>query len=245
MIERTAASVSFEKRLLRRSLRVEPPESADAAMLRDSILDKASGGLGARASLLMRLVACTPLTWWTDTGRCSPEEILRLASGAEWSEALVRGLSEAATRQARTDWIVALLGWSPPRKELSVDRDALLRAVPAADVETVFAARLTPQTVLDARHLLRSERQDRPWGQALTDAVLAAARGAVTQSSVPDSELRAVINAAASWLHPARLEDALSSWPETFADWASHGDKLAEFFEVVRLRRDLRKELSR
>ncbi|MGE0084096.1 MAG: DUF5691 domain-containing protein [Desulfococcaceae bacterium] len=241
MQERMKDCVSMEKGLLRTTCKVEPPEEINEPMKRDSILDKAVSGLGSRAAMLMWMVSFTPLGWWQERGNFSPKEILKAIRKSEWKEALFMGLANAAITQHDPSWITALLE-SGKTGKFQPDRDALMKAMPRSDLEKWVASSLSPDSISVIESLIHSNDPE-IWGPELSKTVLTVVKSAISRRR-QDWTLRAYIKDMALFIHPDVLVSALTGWPEAHENWPYYAETGYEFFEIIKLRIELHKELS-
>lgn len=65
--------------------------------------------LGERAWWLYQLTSRTPLVWWTAHTGLAPAKLLTLTQRSDWTEALVRGWTDAVLWQLDAEWAQALL----------------------------------------------------------------------------------------------------------------------------------------
>ncbi len=241
MQERMKDCAVMEKGLLRTACKVEPPEEINASMKHDGILDKAVSGLGSRAAMLMWMVSFTPLGWWQERGNLSPKEILKIIRKSDWKEALFMGLANAAITQHHPAWITALLEAGKTGK-FQPDRDALIRALPRSDLEKWAVAGLSHDNLRVIDSLIHSNDQE-IWSPELSKAVLATVKSAIARHR-QDWTLRAYIKEMALFIHPDVLDAALKGWPDTHENWPYYAETGYEFFEIIKLRMELHKELS-
>ena len=83
-----------------------------------------------------------------------------------------------------------------------------------------------------------------PWGLPLANEVLSSLmhRAAVpTEPARPVWRTRSLLNVAARYIDPRLDRDFLADWPECTKEWVS---AVNDFERILRLRRDLHKELS-
>lgn len=241
MQERMEECVTIEKGLLRTTCKVEPPEEINESMKRDGILDKAVSGLGSRAAMLMWMVSFTPLGWWQERGNFSPKEILKILRKSEWKEALFMGLANAAITQHNPAWITALLEAGKTGK-FQPDPDALMKAMPRSDLEKWAVASLSPDNLRVIDSLIHSNDPE-IWSPELSDTVLTVVKGTIPRHR-QDWMLRSYLKEMALFIHPDVLGSALTGWPEVHENWPYYAESGYEFFEIIKLRMDLHKELS-
>ncbi|MEZ4527116.1 MAG: DUF5691 domain-containing protein [Desulfobacterales bacterium] len=241
MQERMEECVTIEKGRLRTTCKVEPPEEINDSMKRDGILDKAVSGLGSRAAMLMWMVSFTPLGWWQERGNLSPKESLKIIRKSEWKDALFMGLANAAITQHNPAWLIALLEAGKTGK-FQPDRDALMKAMPRSDLEKWVASTLSPDSIRVIDILIHSNDPE-IWGSELSKTVLTAVKATIPKHRA-DWTLRSYIKEMALFIHPDVLDSALTGWPEAHENWPYYAETGYEFFEIIKLRIDLHKELS-
>lgn len=208
MAQRALACVRLERRALGRDrLSVEPPASADPAMLRDGVDPKPPRGTGAGAWLLEQIVAATPLATWTGAFDRKPAAVVALPVPDGGQYAWHRGLARAAVAARDPAWAVALadpklhrtgpdtgdeqLTWQVyevlPPDELSRQAGAALRRDPTR-----------------AHRLL--EMFPAEWPDVLGDAVIDAIRALVRAESSRDWQLTELCRIAATALPPRHAD---------------------------------------
>lgn len=243
MERRISACVKFEKGLLKRSIHVEPPQQTDDEMKRDSIPDKATAGLGLQASMLLRITALTPLSWWNETFRMLPLQLISMIRKTDWEQALITGLAEAAVTRQDRDWIIALLD-AEDSKKVSLDRKALISGLSATDRESWVIRRLSPDQTHLIDHLLYDQEADFTfWSPETSLKILESLKMAIVRQT-NDYTLRDRIRRTGFYIHPETLEQALPCWPENHPNWPYYNEIAMELFEIIKLRFDLYKELS-
>jgi uncharacterized protein DUF5691 len=115
MAERARPRLHRQRGMGGDGLLVSPPPECDRAMRRDGITPPGPEGppLAAQATLLLDLLARTPLATWTDRFGLAPAEIVGLDAG-DWAPVLYTGWARAAITQSRYDrgageWMAALI----------------------------------------------------------------------------------------------------------------------------------------
>lgn len=231
MTERLARYVRFGKN----DLYVELPEGIDDAMKHDGIAQKQIEGQGAKAALLMQIAAMTPLGWWQTQCDQSVEKIIKRIEASEWKTTLIPALIDAACIRHDAEWIEALLTVRDEPK-MYVDRHRLIASLTPDALRHWMIHRLDGANF----HLLAPlpPSLETPWDEAVSRAVLLAARKAFKRIKV-DYQFRDVVNQSAAKLHPAVLDEAADNWPVDENTWDYYESKLAPFFEMIRLRRAL------
>ncbi|MBD2256895.1 DUF5691 domain-containing protein [Pseudanabaena sp. FACHB-2040] len=96
------------------TLTVQLPDSLNPALIHDGIEPKPSQfvatQLGEKAWWLLQMIGATPLSFWSETWKIPPAEIVGHAKDHEWEAVLLEGWALAAKRQQNADWVQALLG---------------------------------------------------------------------------------------------------------------------------------------
>lgn len=133
-------------KLLGQHLEVVLPAAHDKTMTRDGIEEKppAYPKLGERAFWLRELLAATPLSFWTEHLKHSPERLVGLAAAhKEWGELVLEGWSRRLSAEPSPDWAEALLAhWLTPSSgplSVSIPWSA---ALPKKRLEALVSARL-------------------------------------------------------------------------------------------------------
>lgn len=124
------------------TIEVALPDDPDASGVRDGLGPPPTRGVSTRGWWLRRIVAGTPLSWWTDLTGATPRQVMaRLAD-----EDVLAGLRDAVLARGDQEWARAIL------TEHGSDRDLFL-VLPDADRET--QARALYDRAPDADELLR------------------------------------------------------------------------------------------
>jgi uncharacterized protein DUF5691 len=108
MTQRARAAIRLERRMLRSTLLVTPPEDCDESMVRDGISAKPPNGTGRQAYWLRRILGATPLEVWTAIA--PPAQLLDLRVDGDWRDTLLAGWRDAALRRRDPAWAAALAG---------------------------------------------------------------------------------------------------------------------------------------
>jgi hypothetical protein len=186
---RAASLLRIEHRGPHRCLAATLPGGVDRAVLRDGIgVTPPSAAVGARAWLLIQLIAAAPLTGWVTRFGLDPGQIVALPVAGNLALEVQAGWRLAAIAQASQEWAEGLLeadrpagagrlppaAW-PPDGQLAGVLPPALRAARATALltgQTVTAAALTEATGCAG-----------PWPEALADAVMAVLARAVTATA--------------------------------------------------------------
>jgi hypothetical protein len=243
MKERLSSFVSLTRGLLKKTLRVEPPEEADEAMKRDSITDKAVSGMGKQAVMLKRAVALTPLTWWKESFSMEPGQLLPLILKTDWEQALILGLSDAAMAQKDSEWITALME-AKNTGEVILDRHQLMMSLSVAERESM----ILKHAAVEQPHLILILLDDRDALCASFHPETSTRILKIVQSAIgyraSDYRIRDILKRLGFYLHPAILGQCLSGWPENNPNWPYYSEQAIDFLHIIKSRIDLYKELS-
>jgi len=214
---------------------VRLPEHLPEDWVADGVTPARRGAGGERAGWLTQVVAAAPLDHWGP----APGAV-RSASHADHGEALVHGWSQAASRQRRSDWAVALLGAPAPH-----DPAALLRVLePAARADWLARALQAMPPGGAARLLPLAAEVPRPWPPALVHVAAGRAAALVLALPLQAQLARPVLVLAAERAGPAAL-------PRFAAQLAQAGQadrrlqsELRRPLAIAQLRVDLLAELT-
>ena len=143
MIERAQPLLAFTpgKLLSRARLTVSLPPDADAPATRDGVDPKVFGPqktLGAKAVMLVQIVAAIPLTHWQTAFDQAPVDLLKAVEKDEFARALATGWAWAALRQRDIEWAEALLDSEVAHHDEFLPAESLVALLP----EEKRAARL-------------------------------------------------------------------------------------------------------
>lgn len=141
MIERVRPHLTSERKLLRKTHILEPPEAFDPEWKQDAIEEKRaqSEALGQRAWWLYQLVRALPLSWWEKTTELDPAELFKWARSSDWSLALLRAWHHALLREGNRKWASALLA-QPTIKDFSYDSFELIPLLSFDEQEAYWLA---------------------------------------------------------------------------------------------------------
>lgn len=245
---RTAESRGGLLRRSRVSLQVVLPEGPDKAMLRDGLEAKAKGELGAKAVLLQRMLAATPLRTWTESWGMQPAEVVALAAHSEWKEAIIQGWAAAALSQRSAEWIAALfvdrqlLAIPPDRWVLPDDAlGHLVACLEPVDRERVLVGLLqTRKSALTPAMVSMLVRCRHGWSETFTRVVATQVVACTKVEPTPYYLLHSLFTHAGRYMHPQATLDDLGP---LLQDGASPPDFIRRFLDMLALRRDYLKEL--
>jgi hypothetical protein len=228
------------------------PDEIDDASLRDSLEAKASGGLGAKASLLRRLVALTPLSEWAKDSH-APADWLVAADASDWTDALTQGWAEAAVRQGSTPWSEAILTgvcFKQANEKSGMNDDWRVKQIEPliAALPHETAERLTRDVVADGgRHTPTRCAQaalvacNFPWGDELSDAAAEALGKRLTEMDVVyDQSVRHLLGVAATRMAAGLADPIARAWTAKQEHWSTNFAQVVhDAIDTLRLRRDM------
>lgn len=256
MAERALASVAITPGggLLKKKppkIDVTLPDEADAELKRDGVEPRMQRGMGAKASLLMQIVALAPLRVWLQHKR---DEAAWIAAAihSEWGSSLLEGWLAACRSQRDATWASALLTHvclAPTKKGEPVDeqwrRQAIspLMEVLPVDHATAVAARAAADPRSDNANVTALLLAcDFPWDESLSAAVIDyLQRETRSSNAVYDSQLRQLITDAAPQRLATSLADLLADRLGTPVEgWsANFAAVMQELVSTVHFRREM------
>lgn len=131
------------------TLTVDPPQAFDKAWEREGIVEKPPQGMGNRAFWLEQVMSLVPPTYWESHLGRTAGELVSLAAGSDYAEALLGGWTNAACSLACEGWIGPLWDYWLSRREAmpeSVDRTKWVRRS-AALLEKMTPASAEPRVL--------------------------------------------------------------------------------------------------
>ena len=231
------------------------PGVAGEAALRDGISPRPpSPGIGAGAWLLTQVIAGTPLGYWTQRFRLTPQEIVALPVERDLGIAVHAGWRLAAVRQGDGAWAQALLDAGDPddgggRPPAAWPDGARLAAVLPAEVRAARAAARLAALGLAGRLadisalMAEIEGCPHPWPAVLADAVVAVMARVATLAVLPRLA-RGLLAAAGRGLpaagardYAAELARLADAYPQTWSPL------LRSAAETIALRRAFLEEI--
>jgi hypothetical protein len=209
--QRAANVLSIERRALRRRIVVTLPPETDDAARRDGLDPKPPNKfLGAKAWLLVQIIAAAPLDLWPDLLGDRADNLVSLPVADDFTIDVHAGWRIAAARQRDAGWARALLrvdDQPPPRP--GWPSDEALAAVLPVEERQARAAALLGRAALD-RVDAALQGCPPPWGDALVNAV----RGVVMREvrAVQPAPLGPVLALAARRLPIERATEAAADF---------------------------------
>ncbi|MFT4174910.1 MAG: DUF5691 domain-containing protein, partial [Rhodocyclaceae bacterium] len=253
MTERLAACLRSERKFLRSTWVLEPPETFDAAWKRDGLEETPTqaDALGPRAWWLYQMARALPLAWWTAHSGMAPADLVKWAHAGDWSSALLRAWLEAVMRERDADWAATLLDAQPPPSRPADEAHALIGmlAQPAREQRWAALLELGPRQQARGELLARIARMQRAAGQALSvafarRALRAVAHGLADEQARWDTTLRTSLLEFACVLPLECLDDAAQGWPAERDDTRYFTETLARLLTVVEQRRVLNRHFT-
>lgn len=204
---------------------------------------------GDRASLLMQIIALTPLSVWTDV--CTPEAILTASTQHEWEKILTHGWFLAAHRQQNDAWSWALLRWS---SQNFTKKDQwqlpwqmlgqLLSKFSQNQQEDWIKSWLSPEVWTGERLELLS-CLPYPWSLSLSQRILDTAQQFLSKSQTQSQKTQhpatwsvSPLKSMAFGLHPDVLSQASGGSPEEIYSHL-HVPELERIWEVLKFRQQM------
>ncbi len=90
--------VKIQRRLMKRTIAIEPPAAFDPAWAADGIREKPPRGIGEKAWWLRQLVSLIPLDQWPGLLDIPQDDLFSLPREKDWQEPLLAGWMESAIR---------------------------------------------------------------------------------------------------------------------------------------------------
>ena len=207
--------------LLRKHIDVAFPDEPDAAMRRDGIDDNRPPSMGERAWWLAQLVRAAPLSFWEQSLRLDPADIVRMGS-----KELVEGWTNAAYWQRDSRWAAVLFK--------ATRNPVVLAAVASDEAASLVEPALAKLSDMDAMRTLVAVPG--PWTQGFSKAALARAQ------ALPPIRVGDAAPFLAMSLDPSTAPD-VEDWSRSIAD-----ERLRRvvrgIHHAVTLRDTIAKELS-
>ena len=245
--ERVGACLSQQRKRLRQTTTIEPPETFDPEWKKDAIEETATqgDGLGQRAWWLYQMARALPLDWWNAQTGLDPADCVRWAKGTDWELALLRAWIDSLARTPRVDWTEALLQ-RLPIKGFHLDPFDLIDRLPPPERESHWlgviedpprGAVLGPmlgriaQTLMNDGTLLST-----PIARRLLDQIR---RLIGDQRSQYDYTLRRTLPDVICCLPADLLAEAADGWPLDRPELQPFADTLAQVLAVIRHRQTL------
>ena len=239
-----AAAITYEKGLLKRSLKIEPPDIAAADFKRDTIIEKKVGNLGAKAAMLKQMTALTPLSWWEELIGDSAANVIELVKKTQWKEAVLTGMVDAAISQQNMDWMLSIIVAKWPT-DVSRDIDAICAAFPETHKHQLLELMISAKEFKRLHHFYPNVYSDTPYWSAKTSHFVLKILQEAVRRNKSNWGLHETINNIGDMIHPDQFNQALRNWPVTHENWTYYAERTIQFFETINLRQNLYKELSK
>lgn len=195
--------------------------------------------LGERAWWLYQLTSRTPLAWWAAHTGLAPAELLTLAQRSDWTEALVRGWTDAVLWQLDAVWAQALLDHAG---DLRGDHRAeLLAMLPTAQREAFLLQQLgEPVQMYEViAACLAGCALHATFGQAVSTRLAQLLRQQIDRGALQDNySLRSLLPEVACALHPGTA-GPLTHLPRSAEETTSLSEALTLLEQVLHSRQQL------
>ncbi|MDP5189322.1 DUF5691 domain-containing protein [Rheinheimera baltica] len=251
MIDRVKPQLVSERKLLRKTLTLEPPETFDPDWKQDAIEESRaqSEPLGQRGWWLYQLARTLPLSWWEQATGFTPAELLKWAQGSDWSLALLRAWHHALLREANRTWAGALLA-QPSTKEFSFDGFKLINLLSANEQEDFWLALLDAgQKQIAHGDLLARVVQSRGLETQVSTQLARKVFQRIKKDLADDQSkwdytLRNSLVDFACLIPPDCFADAIHGWPVDQPNTQFFADTVARVLRVIEQRKVLIEHLS-
>ncbi len=214
---------------------LEAPTQPDAEWKADLLESKRPKheSLGERAWWLYQLTRHTPLAWWTAHTGLAPAELLKLAGRSDWTEALVRGWTDAVLWQHDAAWAHAVLDHAG---DLRGDHRAeLLAMMPTTQREAFLLQQLgEPIQMYEViAACLAGCALHATFGQAVSARLAQLLRQQIDRGALQDNySLRSLLPEVVCALHPGTAQ-ALANLPRSATETASLSETLTLLEQVL------------
>lgn len=242
-IARVRERVKIERRLLRRFIVVEPPDSFDPVWTLDGIKEKPPQATGEKAWWLRQILAMVPLDDWPGLLGVAPDELFQLPRDKDWQDALILAWIDSSRRMparalagAFVPFVATLEPWPSQAGMKHLVLQTILDAQPKelrfALLDRVSAT--LPEPI--ALELISRCGESPPEGMG--SGVFAMIRRAI--GTVPSPLTRPQARALALCVPPAEIQ----SWLETIARMPELTAPAEEFANTLEFRRSMIQHLS-
>jgi len=223
----------------KRTLTVElPPPACDKAMQRDGLSGTPPKGMGQRVWLLRQMLGVIPPSYWSDSWKLSPADLIALADNAEESALLLEAWAEATATHQDAAWANALIQRWNSKRNFAIMKHLpdLVALLPPESVEPWLESRLywvlgqlydveDVQDDFGMLDLLKSytPRWGQPWGEKLSRAVLDLAQLLATKRMRGPSPLfrwASDLSDFALYMAPSLASQTETGWPATLYYWS-------------------------
>lgn len=217
-----------------------PPEQFDKALVKDGIVEKPTENMGIRQWWLLQIISFVPPLTWTMRWNLTPEQCIEALG--EFGDVVFRGWQLAAKRCSDQAWLrtLTLAAVKENIEKLDLSVLNILHRTDQLEVLTLIAE--SPRTELDA--LVR-----------ILDASKCELDRRATLAVIDKIEYQLSLKAAAYQYHlaqllqnlalrvPPQMHDELTTrWADQ--KWEANRKALDQFFELLVLRRDMKREFS-
>lgn len=171
-LERIRSRVKLQRRLLKRSITVEPPTAFDPSWAADGLKEKPPQGTGEKAWWLRQMIALIPLDEWPGLLGCEAGELFGFPVDRDWHEPLLLGWIDSARRMPDralpaqfVPFLAALDPWPVAALPRTVVLSLLLDALPAAGRFRLLDGVVKKLPIPSALDLLARCREAPPAGE--------------------------------------------------------------------------------
>jgi hypothetical protein len=253
MAERAFSVISFTPasrfviKIGKGKFEVSISDNPDKSWLRDIPENKASGGMGVKAVLLMQIIAGMQLSEW-NRWQVTAADLIEAAMASDWAEAMLRGWFAAAYRQQNLEWIqLFLLRIDQIQKKYGgLNYALLIQSIDEKDRETILTEALNPQNGVKLFPILELlPYHTSLWSKSFSETVLKATKSCAPE--VNEYQLRHLMDLAAThfalYMEPHMLPSLDSGWPEQSPTWTkSVIANLDQWKSVLQFRKEINEE---
>ena len=235
-----------------KSIEVKLPKNCTQEMTHDGIdQSRYNSGLGEKASLFLQMLSCVPPSFWCNTWRKTPTELVKAVNYNQWKKVLLEGWAVAAIRNKDDSWAIALLEVSEQFQFGSVgvpmDEDALLKVLSPQKAQSFVLNLLSnhESKVFNHKHpayrLLKNSNH--AWNKEISDRVLLILLNSIkSNQNKSDWNLRSALQGFALYMEPSVVDKATSLLSGLKED--QFWDKcIDEFLAKLRFRREMQQAL--
>jgi hypothetical protein len=226
---------------------VSIPDNPDKSWLRDLPENKASGGMGVKAVLLMQIIAGVQLSEW-NRWQVTAADLIEVAMAGDWADSMIRGWFTAAYRQRNLEWIRLFLSRMEviDKKVGGLNYNLLMQNIDEKDRETVLMEALSQQSGPKSFPILELlPYHSSLWSQSFSETVLKATKSCAP--GVNEYQLRRLMDLAAThfalYMDPQVSAMLDSGWPEQSPIWTkSVIANLDQWKSVLQFRKEMIEE---
>jgi hypothetical protein len=227
----------------RTAITLQPPESFDPAWERDGIESRPPKGVGQRAWWLRQLLAGADLAIWTDLTGLTPAAVLESLQGDDFAADAVYALVAAARLARDPEWSAAVARHLVRQASIEIDTIvALLGALHDVDAERLALEIAASDALATIERWEAIAAIDRPWSPAFSRDVMTMLSTHAASPSGDPWRASQFLEAASRRLDPDAIDLFERAAARSFPSMRT--DTLARSVDRVRVRADMRRELS-